>query len=180
VISFLHKSKCYWLGYFRSKIVEISGFSKLAKVRLRNRLFKHGPTFFINVHMHNLLGLGCSHSTSISDVWDSFVSWRNLILNMYNISVIECLDFINRRVTIPISYTCSIQKVNMLLCKWHWEHTVYFLMIFFAFKLLCLQYICIYILRARTYARTYARTTKHILTFFERKKHSRSPKVTWL
>ena len=98
-------------------MVEISGFSKLAKVRLVNRLFKYGPTFFINVHMHNLLGLGCSHSTTISDVWDSFVSWRNLILNMYNISVIECLDFINRRVTIPISYACSIQKVNTLHCK---------------------------------------------------------------
>ena len=98
-------------------MVEISGFSKLAKVRLGNRLFKHGPTFFINVHMHNLLGLGCSHSTTISDVWDSFVSWRNLILNMYNISVIQCLDFINRRATIPISYTCSIQKVNMLHCR---------------------------------------------------------------
>ena len=117
MISFLHKSKCFWLGYFRSKMVEISGFSKLAKVRLGNRLFKHGPTFFINVHMHNLLGLGCSHSTTISDVWDSFVSWRNFILNMYNISVIECLDFINRRATIPISYACSIQKVNMLHCR---------------------------------------------------------------
>ena len=32
---------------------------------------------------------------------------------------------------------------------------------------------CIYILRARTYART----TKHILTFFERKKHSRTPRL---
>ena len=147
MISFLHKC------YFRSKMVEISGFSKLAKVCIVNRLFKYGPTFFINAYMHNLLGLGCSHLTMISDVWDSFVSWRNLILNMYNISVIECLDFINRRVAIPISYACSIQKVNMLHCRWHWEHTVYFLMIFFAFKLLCLQYMYIYILHACTYER---------------------------
>ena len=44
MISFLHRSKCYGLGYFRSKMVEISGFSKLAKVRLGNRLFRHGPT----------------------------------------------------------------------------------------------------------------------------------------
>jgi hypothetical protein len=73
-------------------MVEISGFSKLAKVRRVNRQFKYGPTFFINVHMHNLLELGCSHSTTISDVWDSFMFWRNLILDMYNISVIECLD----------------------------------------------------------------------------------------
>jgi hypothetical protein len=36
--------------------------------------------------MHNLLGLGCSNSTTILNVWDSFVSWRNLQLNMYNIS----------------------------------------------------------------------------------------------
>jgi hypothetical protein len=80
-------NRCYWLGYFRSKMVEISGFSKLAKVRLVNRLFKYGPTFFINVHMHNLLGIGCSHSKTFSDVWDSFVSWRNLQLNKYIISV---------------------------------------------------------------------------------------------
>ena len=69
-------------------MVEISGFSELAEVRLVvNRLFKYGPTFFINVPMHNLLGLGCGHSTTISDVWDSFVSWRNLQLGMYNISI---------------------------------------------------------------------------------------------
>jgi hypothetical protein len=37
-------------------MVAISGFSKLAKVRLVNRQLKYGPTFFINVHMHNLLG----------------------------------------------------------------------------------------------------------------------------
>ena len=78
-------------------MVEISRFSKLVKVRLVNHLFKYGPTFFINIHMHNLLGLGFSHSTTISDVWDSFVSWRNLQLNMYNISVMGnssyCLNF---------------------------------------------------------------------------------------
>ena len=84
-----------------------------------NRQLKYGPTFFINVHMHNLLGLGCSHSTTISDVWDSFVSWRYLILNMYNISVIGVGIFINRRVTLPVSYACFIQKVNMLHCKGH-------------------------------------------------------------
>ena len=70
-------------------MVEISRFSKLAKVRLVNRLFKYGPTFFINVHMHNFLVLGFSHSTTISDVWDSFESWRNLQLNMTNISVMD-------------------------------------------------------------------------------------------
>jgi hypothetical protein len=61
VISFLHKSKCILISYFRSKMVEISGFSQLAKVRLVNRKLKCGTTFFINVHMHNLLGLGCNH-----------------------------------------------------------------------------------------------------------------------
>ena len=69
-------------------MVEISRFSKLAKVRLVNRLFKYGPTFFINVHMHNLLGLGFSHSTTISDVWDSFVSSNSVYLSQ-NKSIIK-------------------------------------------------------------------------------------------
>ena len=56
--------------------------------------------------MHHLLGLGCRHSETVSDLWDSFVSWLNLIKNKDNLRVTECLDFYNWSVTqsIPFVY----------------------------------------------------------------------------
>ena len=54
--------------------------------------------------MHHLLGLGCKHSETISDVWDS-LSGRNLILKKYNLRVIELLDFYKWSVMLLMSFT---------------------------------------------------------------------------
>ena len=72
------------------KWLKFTGFPQSAKICFVNRQSKYGPTFFITDLMHHLLGLGRSFSKTVSEIWDSSVSWRNLIFNMYNISVIEC------------------------------------------------------------------------------------------